>query len=118
MRTKPKIATSPLGMAFSPVSEMHRVQEKLLSNRRFEPEFFNANRLVQPDLFRIEKRHTSHQWVDKNSRFIVTNCPESRNSNFIKTESALMKQTGLSKVSTIRSNNANSLVTDIAGKKS
>ena len=46
MRAKPKIATSPLGMAFSPVSEMHRVQERLKSNRRFEPEFFNANRLV------------------------------------------------------------------------
>ena len=60
LRAKPKIATSPLGMAFSPASEMHRVQEKLKSNRRFEPEFFNANRLVQPDLFRIEKRHTSH----------------------------------------------------------
>ena len=46
MRAKPKVATSPLGMAFSPVSEMHRVQDKLNSNRRFEPEFFNANRLV------------------------------------------------------------------------
>lgn len=47
---------------YRPISEIHRVQDTLKSYRRFEPESFNAGRMVQPDLFRIEQRGTKSKW--------------------------------------------------------
>ena len=49
--------------SFNPVSEVHRVMDTLKSNRPFEREVFNANMMVQPDLFRIEMRNTKHKWM-------------------------------------------------------
>ena len=38
------------------------MQDTLKSYRRFEPETFNAGRMAQPDLFRIEQRGTKGKW--------------------------------------------------------
>ena len=34
---------------FKPLSEVHRVYDNVKAASRFEPEMFNANRMVQPD---------------------------------------------------------------------
>ena len=52
------------------VSEAHRVSDVINSNRRFEPENFNANLHMQPDLFRIDQRGRKKSWISKNG-FIV-----------------------------------------------
>ena len=43
--------------------------DTLKSNRPFEKEGFNANRMVQPDLFRLEQRNTKHKWVSPKQFF-------------------------------------------------
>lgn len=49
MRPKEKNRSSPRTFQYRAISEVHRVHDTLASHRRFEPEAFNANRLVQPD---------------------------------------------------------------------
>lgn len=39
--------------------------DKIKGQRRFEPDGFNARRLVQADLFRIERRGCKNQWLAK-----------------------------------------------------
>jgi hypothetical protein len=56
MRPVIKQRTSPVGFQYRAVSEIHKVQDTINSYRRFEPESFNASRMAQPDLFRIEQR--------------------------------------------------------------
>ena len=63
MRPTEKEKTSPNSFRYNHDSECNRVINTLNSYRRFEPEVFNANRLVQPDQFRMEQRNTKHKWV-------------------------------------------------------
>ena len=42
--------------SFRAISEVHRVADVLAGNRPFEHEVFDAKRMVQPDLFRLEMR--------------------------------------------------------------
>lgn len=53
------------------MSEAHRVSDAIKSQRRFEPEMFNANLHMQPDLFRIEQRGRKNTWLNKKG-FLVT----------------------------------------------
>jgi hypothetical protein len=47
------------------VSEVHRISDAIKSYRRFEPEMYNANLSVQPDLFRIDQRKKKQFWLNK-----------------------------------------------------
>ena len=55
------------------------MQEKVDNQRPFEPEQFNANMMVQPDLFRIWARHQEHKWISTD-RFKVTKNDETMRS--------------------------------------
>lgn len=57
---------------FKPMSEVHRIYDTVKGNRRFEPEMFNANRLAQPDQFRIEQRNTKDRWMTDKPFFCNT----------------------------------------------
>jgi hypothetical protein len=47
------------------VSEAHRISDAIKSYRRFEPEGFNANLNMQPDIFRIDQRGRKKTWMNK-----------------------------------------------------
>ena len=49
--------------SFRAVSEIDRVGDILNSNRPFEHEAFDAKRMDQPDLFRLEMRGQKHKWM-------------------------------------------------------
>lgn len=56
MRPTQKNKCSARGFHFRAISEVHRVADVLNGNRPFEREVFDAKRMVQPDLFRLEMR--------------------------------------------------------------